>query len=222
MKLRFAAGWVTALLLGLSACGGSGGDAAIAPWALGEQPNFSGTIVDWAKGDAIAPGEGALFASVSPDIDVGFGQVAANGSFTFGLQRIAPDAAWLAAPVEECPEMSVANPQQKVASVDVIEVLDLYEDGKHARPGGAVLILTRPFSPTAEREGYSFVYASAAGAISGSCSFEGYGVSLDLDLRQGWNSVRIDTSMSGMSFTTAAIPSAAKWYFVNPLTVPAE
>ncbi|MER3480474.1 MAG: hypothetical protein C4327_08360 [Meiothermus sp.] len=31
---------------------------------MGEQPNFSGSIVDWAKGDAIAPADGGFFATM--------------------------------------------------------------------------------------------------------------------------------------------------------------
>ncbi|MDQ3458526.1 MAG: hypothetical protein M3498_04335 [Deinococcota bacterium] len=228
---RMFTGWVVALVLGLSTCvGAQGAPAVTAPWALGEQPNFSGTLIDWTKGDAIASGDGAIFATTYPDSDseegvgVGFGHVSADGSYTFGLQRIDASAPWLVLPVfADCAGIIASNAQQKVASVTSIEIPGLYEEGVHARPGGAIHISSYPFTLSPERERYIFAYANADGTVKGSCDAgEGFGLSYDLDLRKDWNSLRLNESMSGIGIVTAAIPEDAYWYFVNPLTVPAD
>lgn len=61
---------------------------------MGEQPNFSGTIVDWDKGDAIAPADGGFFALMYGTDDpsgttVGVGSVKVGGGFSFGLYKSA-------------------------------------------------------------------------------------------------------------------------------------
>jgi len=225
---RFSFLHAFALLLGLASCTKPGA-AAQPGWALGEQPNFSGTLQDWALGDAIASGEGAIFAKTgSPDsfeeVDVGTGSVKADGSFTFGLQKGAGAAGGGQQPGQAlCADFSVvelvlSNPQQRIVGVSDLEVPALYAEGKHARPLGGIRIRSTPPSAGSLLEGYNFTYASADGTIKGSCSAEGLSVSFDLDLRKGWNSVLLEAGR-GLKFTTAAIPQGTKWYFVNPLTV---
>jgi len=217
---------LVAALLGLASCSANSTAVARPAWALGEQPNFSGTVQDWAKGDAIAPGEGGIFATTYPKgnpevIEVGYGLIHADGSFKFGLQRGAAAASGGVPPVkEQCPAVRISNPNQRFVLVHVLRVLDLYEEGVHARPGGAILIsIGKPITP-AMQEVYTFVYASGNGTLKGQCALSGgESLSLDLDLYKGWNSVKLNPNAP--SFSTAAIPRAAKWYFINPLTVPA-
>jgi hypothetical protein len=223
--------WIVSLgLLLLTACNDPAKSSG-APWALGEQPNFSGTIIDWAKGDAIAPAEGSIYARFesvdgSESVDLGYGSIKADSSFTFGLQRGAAFAGGGMPPEQAlCPdivfELTLSNPQQRIGVVGYFEVPPLYEEGKHARPIGAVRIRTRPPSAGSLFEQYAFTYASADGTIKGSCSTEGIAFSFDLDLRKGWNSVYFEAG-GGFKLKTAAIPQEAKWYFVNPLTIGGE
>lgn len=199
------------------------GFAQTPSWALGEQPNFRGTIVDWAKGDAIAPGESAMYGRTysgdSEGADVGFGSIKRDGSFSFGLQRGAAYAGTGHAPdLSLCPGAQRSNPKQTLVAVNTIEVPALYEDGVHARPGGAILVsVGRPMSASMKAV-YLFVHASTNGTLKGSCTFNGQTGSVDLDLRKGWNAVKIDPI--ALSFKTAAISREAGWYFVNPNTVP--
>ena len=216
--------WLRTLVLlagtTLAACGQNTGPVT-PPWALGDDiPRFSGSIVDWAKGDAIAAAEGGFFATTyiqDPEgSDIGFGSIKADGSFTFGLQRGA-SAVGGGSPVSQvlCAGLTLSNPQQKIATVDILTVLSLYEEGKHARPGGGIVISVGKLTTSTFKEAYQFVYASADGSLKGSCNIEEVGnVAFDLDLRKGWNSVRRDQS----GFKTAAISKEAKWYFINPLT----
>jgi hypothetical protein len=212
-----------ALLAGiaLSACGQNTAPS-IPPWALGDGiPEFKGTIVDWAKGDAIAPGEGGIFATSfatsSEGTDIGFGSIKAYGSFIFGPQKGASSAGGgVAVSQTLCAGLTASNPQQKIAQVDILTVLSLYQEGKHARPGGGIVISVGKLTTASFKEAYQFVYASADGLLKGSCSGEEFGgtAAIDLDLRQGWNTLRRD----GSGFKTAAISKEAKWYFINPLT----
>lgn len=194
-------------------------------WALGEQPNFSGTIVDWVKGDAIAPGESAMsgrtYSGDAEGADVGFGSIKRDGSFSFGLQRRAAYAGTGHTPdLSMCPGAKRSNPKQKLVAVNAIEVPALYEDGVHARPGGAILIsVGRPMSASMKAV-YLFVHASSSGTLRGTCTFNGQTGSVDLDLRRGWNAVKIDPI--ALSFKTAAISREARWYFVNPNTASAN
>lgn len=219
MKTLKDFGWMLAIIVGLSACPIT--PSAPPPWALGDQPNFSGKIEYWAKGDAIAPGDGGLYGVMyspggDPDGDfIGYGSIKADASFTFGLQRGASGAGG-GQPAAQvlCGGLSLSSPQQKIAKVDILSVTALYENDKHARPGGGVLISTAHPVP-ASKPVYTFIHASQDGAIKGSCNIPEVGnVAFDLDLRQGWNSVQWDTS----GFKTAAIPSGVKWYFINPNT----
>lgn len=191
-------------------------------WALGEQPNFRGTIANWTLGDAVAPGESAMYGiSYSGDpegADVGYGSVKSNGHFSFGLQRGAGYGQGGSAPdLSLCPSAQRSNPKQKFVVVSMIQIPALYKDGAHARPGGAIILsVGRP--PLNATTVYLFVYATASGTVKGGCTFEGQTASINLDLRKGWNSVGINASKR--TFKTAAIPATARWYFVNPLTAP--
>lgn len=76
-------GWFMALLLG--AVGGALAQGTPA-WALGEQPNFAGTIPNWSDGDALAPGTGGIYAMAEigaayEEVEVGFGSIDASGTF---------------------------------------------------------------------------------------------------------------------------------------------
>lgn len=210
-------------LLSLAACSpGSGGGSATPPWALGEQPNFSGSIVDWARGDAIAPGEGGIFAVTyatgDPDgADIGFGSIKADGSFTFGLQKGAVGVGGGLPPEQVlCAGLTRSNPQQKIANVDVMQVLALYVDGVHARPGGGVVISEGKLTTPSFKASYTFFYASADGTLKGSCDLgdDAGPTPINLELSEGWNSVRRDQN----GFKTAALAEGARWYFINPLT----
>jgi hypothetical protein len=189
---------------------------------LGDEiPEFKGSVVDWARGDAIAPGEGGIFATsyaADPEgSDIGFGSIKADGSFSFSLQKGAVGAGGgVAVSQALCPGLSASNPQQKIVAVDILSVLSLYEEAKHARPGGGIVVSVGKLTTAGFKEGYQFVYASADGVLKGSCSGEEFGgtAAIDLDLRKGWNTLRRDQS----GFKTAAISSEAKWYFINPLT----
>lgn len=205
-----------------------GGWGYAQPWALGEQPNFSGTVVNWAEGDAIAPGEGGIYAVTesmtdSEGSELGFGAIKADASFTFGLQKGDYPASISLPPTQalcdgfELASLSLSNPEQRVANVS-LSVPALFEEGQHARPEGGVQIRATPPSAGSMLEQYGFIYASADGTVRGTCSGEGLSVAFDLDLRQGWNSVFLSTA-GGLAFTTAAIPEDAKWYFVNPNTL---
>jgi hypothetical protein len=190
------------------------------PWSLGEQPNFSGIIEYWAKGDAIAPADGGFFATMYGAGDpegttVGVGTIKADGSFKFGLYKEAYSVAGGLPPAQVlCSGLSASNPQQKIANIDVMEVLALYVNDQHARPGGGILISTAHPVPAAKAV-FTFMYANQDGTLRGSCNMPDVGnVAFDLDLRRGWNSLSRDPS----GFRTAAIPAGAKWYFINPLT----
>ncbi len=216
------------LALGISACATpDGSDPLIPAWALGEQPNFSGIIPNWSDGDAIAAGTGGIYAMAylggAEDTEVGFGSVAANGSFTFGLQK-GTTLAGGSSPVEAlCPDvasvsLAVSNPEQRLIVVNQLEVPALFVEGQHARPLGGILIREDP--PTADFliDRFSFVHASQDGTVKGSCTDEGLSVTVDLDLRTGWNAVLMALE-GGFEFTTAAIPSGAEWYLVNPVVL---
>ena len=223
--------WILALValgLGVGACAAPNGVPPTTPaWALGEQPNFSGTIPNWADGDAIAPSTGSIFGMAfvggTEDLEVGFGSVAANGDFTFGLQlgSTLPSGS---IPVETlCPglgtvSLSVSNAAQMLIVVNQLEVPELFVEGQHARPLGGILIRESP--PTADFliDRFSFVHASADGTVTGTCTDEGITATIDLDLRQGWNSVFMALE-GGIEFTTAAISAGAKWYLVNPVVL---
>lgn len=156
-------------------------------WALGEQPNFSGTIGGWADGDAIAPGPANIYAMAGDggggeESDVGYGTIDAGGRFTFGLQRGAA-AAGGGRPAAEafCDEfdlvsLSMSHPEQLLVGVNELEVTELYEEGKHARPRGGILIRVAPPSPGSLLEQFNFVYASTDGTLRGTCSTEGLSV----------------------------------------------
>lgn len=190
------------------------------PWALGDQPNFSGAIEDWAKGDAIAPGDGGIFgtmyASDPEGTDIGFGSIKADASFSFGLQR---GAAYVGGGLDAtqvlCAGVSLSSPGQKIARIDVLAVNSLYVDGQHARVGGGIFIsVGKPVLSNISNL-YTFYYADRDGTIKGSCPVEGGGqVALNLELVKGWNSVR--RTASGLQ--TAVIPKDARWYFINTLT----
>ena len=206
------------LIATFTACPGVPG--TLPPWALGEQPNFSGTIEYWAKGDAIAPADGGFFATMYGTGDpegttVGAASIKADGSFKFGLYKEAYSVAGGLPPAQVlCAGLNASNPQQKIANIDVMEVLSLYVNGQHARPGGGILISTAHPVPAAKAV-FTFIYANQDGTLRGSCNIPEVGnVAFDLDLRRGWNSVSRDSN----GFKTAAIPTGAKWYFINPLT----
>jgi len=193
--------------------------AGSASWALGERPLFSGTIVDWAKGDGIAPGKGDMYGksyAVDPEgVTVGFGTVEPSGNFRFRLYS--PDKAPVLGggyPVERvlCGGLTRTNPKQKIVDVEGIEVPPLIVPDVHGRPPSAVLISVG--KPPATQELYTFYWASENGRIRGSCTFEEGSFSFDLDLRKGWNSA----CYGGHLITTAPIPKEAKWYLFNPLT----
>lgn len=206
--------------MALAACGQNTGPST-PPWALGDGiPEFSGNIVGWAAGDAIAPADGGFFATTfvqDPEgDDIGFGSIKADGSFTFGLQRHASNVGGGSSIAQAvCAGLTASNPSQKIATVDILTVLSLYQEGKHARPGGGIVISVGKLTTPSFKEAYTFYYASADGSVKGSCPIEEVGpVAFDLDLRKGWNTVRRDAS----GFKTAAISKEAKWYFINPLT----
>lgn len=218
--------WLVGALLitGLLSCNTSspGGGNASPPWALGEQPNFSGKITYWDKADAIAPGEGGIFATMYGTGDpegtlIGVGSIKADGSFSFSFGYKSAYSAGGGLPVAQvlCAGLSASNPQQKIANVDLMQVISLYQDGVHARPGGGILISTAHPVP-ASAGVYTFFYASQDGSLKGSCDVgdDAGPTPFDLDLRKGWNSIRRDKG----GFKTAAIPAEAKWYFINPLT----
>jgi hypothetical protein len=197
-------------------------------WALGEQPRFTGTITDWAKGDTIAPGEAMMYGRI-PSGSIGYGPIKSDGSFSFNLMTATtitklgyghtPD-------LSLCPSARRSNPRQTLIGVTTIDVEARYEDGVHARPGGVIVIsVGRPAdiskaSGSSLKAVYIFVHASASGTLKGTCTFNGQTGSVNLDLRKGWNSVKIDPLH--LSFTTAAISKDAKWYFVNPNTASAN
>ena len=200
-------------------------------WALGEQPNFSGVIANWALADAIKSGEGLIYATNSSffnysddPIDVGYGTIKPDGSFTFGLVKDAARSAATPSWSTNCPSLKQTNPALKIALVEELTVPQLYEEGVHARPYGNIAISTEPVTTSniASRQNYTFIYADGRGSYKGSCSMtiEDYSmtIALDLDLRKGWNSVLI-TLNSGLRLTTAAIPKNAQWYLVNPITI---
>jgi hypothetical protein len=221
MKNQSSTAFLVAFSLSLTACPTT--PSVPPPWALGEQPNFSGTIEYWIKGDAIAPSDGGFFATMYGTGDpegttVGVGSIKVDGRFTFGLYKGAYTVPGGLAPAQVlCSGLSLSNPQQRIANVDLMDVLSLYVDGQHARPGGGVLISTAHPVP-ATKGAYTFFYANQNGTIKGSCNIQDAGsVPYDLDLRQGWNTVRRDAS----GFKTAAIPADAKWYFINTLTATA-
>lgn len=221
MKYRYIGLFLT-LLVGLAACSGGTTPGDSAPWALGEKLDFSGTIVDWAKGDAIAPSDGTMtalsYATSNPDGAVlGVGDIEADSSFTFGLDPEALFAGGGVSPDQAlCVGLTLSNPQQKIVGVEDITVPSDYEDGVHARPGGAVFIsVGQPLTPSMKAL-YTFFFASQDGTVKGTCTLFGANTAVDLDLRKGWNSVRRDTS----GFKTAVIPQDAKWYFFNTLTAP--
>lgn len=198
------------------------GQPGSAAWALGEQPNFSGTLVDWAKGDAIAPGEGGIFATTyqtgdAEGIDLGFGSVKADGSFTLGLQRGATGLGL--SPTEFlCTGLSLSNSTIKIVGIDVFEIPSHYVEGVHARPGGGVIITTQQVVLSQITERYTFMHAIGSGTVKGTCAVEGGTISLELDLRGGWNVVRYTLSGSRLEFKTAPLPTTVKWRFINPLT----
>lgn len=212
------------LLLALTACQPLTPKPPTQPaWALGEQPSFSGSIIEWAKGDAIAPGEGGMFATTyatgDPDgVDIGFGTIKADSSFTFGLQKGASSAGGGLNPDQAlCAGLQLSNPNQKVVGVELIKILSLYEEGVHARPDGGIFISVGQPLSSSMKALYTFFYASQSGTVKGSCDIEEVGgAPFDLDLRTGWNSVRRDAS----GFKTAALATDAKWYFFNTLTAP--
>lgn len=215
--------WVSGLLvLALSVCAGAFGQPTPG-WALGEQPNFSGIIPNWADGDALRPGAGNIFANAEmgsgEEIDVGVGTVDAAGNFTFGLTT---GAALAFRPGAEafCDgldlNVSASNPSQFVALVGLIEVPALLTEGQHARPKGGLIIRRSPPTGNSLVEQYGFLYADSDGTVRGNCSGEGLTVTLDLDLRKGWNSVYLGP---GFDIITAAIPDDADWYFVNAVVL---
>lgn len=212
------------LTLVLSACASLSRPAPAqgsAAWALGETPTFSGALVDWAKGDAIAPGEAEIFATTyqtgDPEgVAIGFGAVKADGSFTFGLQKGASYAGGGVSPDKAlCSGLSLSNSSLRLVGVDIFDILSLYVDGVHARPGGGIFISSERVQLGQMKDAYTFYYASGSGKVTGSCVLEAVGtVPFDLDLRQGWNVVRRDKS----GFKTAPLPKTVQWYFINTLT----
>lgn len=220
MRQQLQLGSIMLLALTLSACPIV--PAAPPPWALGEQPNFSGSIEDWAKGDAIAPGDSSIFGTMygtgGPEgVDIGYGGIKADASFTFGLQRGAAYAGGgIAAAQLLCADVKLSNPQQRIARIDVLAVPSLYVDGQHARVGGGIFISLGQPVLSGPSNRYVFYYADSDGRVQGSCPVEGVGrVPFDLELSKGWNSVR--RTITG--FQTAVIPKEARWYFINTLTV---
>lgn len=218
-----------ALVLGISACSTPDGDDPVPPaWALGEQPNFSGTIPNWVDGDAIAAGAGGIYALAflggAEGTEVGFGSVAADGTFNFGLQKGTTLPGGGSVPLDAlCPglataNLSVSNPQQKLVVVNQLEVPALFVEGQHARPIGGILIREEPPTAAFLIDRFSFVHASADGTVKGTCTDEGVSVTIDLDLRTGWNAVFLALE-GGIEFTTTAIPAGAEWYLVNPVVL---
>jgi hypothetical protein len=193
-------------------------------WVLGEQPRFTGTIVDWTKGDAVAPGEAMMYGRNPFEAgSIGYGPIKSDGSFSFNLMTTITKLGYEHTPdLSMCPGAKRSNPRQKLVGVTTIDVEALYKDGVHARPGGAIVIsVGRPAdlskaSGSSLKAVYIFVHASSSGTLKGTCTFNGQTGSVDLDLRKGWNSVKIDPIR--LSFITAAISKDAKWYFINPLT----
>lgn len=220
-------GWFVALALGVvgGALGGAHAQGTPA-WALGEQPNFAGTIPNWSDGDALTPGAGGIYAKAEigatyEEVDVGFGSVDASGAFTFGLQSGAAYAGGGRPVVEAFCEgldldVSVSDPAQRVVIVGPLEVPELLVAGRHARPPGGLIIRRSPPTSRSLVEQYGFVYATTDGTVRGTCSGEGLNVSFDLDLRRGWNSLYMG---AGLHIVTAAIPSDAAWYLVNAVVL---
>ena len=203
-------------------------------WSLGEEPTFSGVIENWSIADGLSSGEGNMVVRNMPFFgesysnesqEIGFGNIKQDGSFNLSLTKDAagsfttPD--WYA----NCPTITPSNPSLKVATVTAIEVPELYEEKAHARPQGAVLISSVPITANniASRVTYMFIYADSEGTFKGTCikNTEDYSFNIvfDLDLHKGWNSLRFESLDASYSFTTAAIPTEAKWYMVNALTL---
>ncbi len=196
-----------------------------AAWALGKKPIFRGVIEDWAKGDAIASSEGSInaisYSGGDPEGSyVGEGVIEANGNFAFTLKFSDPGhPVGDGFPVSQvlCTGLKLSNSRQKIVLVDILQIDSVYQEGTHARPGGAIFIsVARPnVGSPATLELYTFIYANRTGTIKGSCTSQDLGTaSYDLNLRKGWNSVR----RTQTGFKTAAIPKAAKWYFFSTLT----
>jgi hypothetical protein len=214
-----------AALLGTSAAAAQGP----VPWAMGDRVEFSGTLLGWDVADALGPSEAAIVADsfeVFPSVTIGTGSVAVDGTFTFALSG-ADVVDVIADPVEEafCEGMGtvtleVSEPALRVLAIDP-EVPSHHEEGRRARPGGRIRIRTEGLSTGSLIDQYGFVYAAADGVVDGSCSEEGIRIAFHLDLRRGWNSVRL-SSDGGLRMTTAAIPEGAGWYLVNPLTLAAS
>lgn len=227
MRSRAACGltvaWFMTLFLG--AVGGAFAQGTPA-WALGEQPNFAGTIPNWSDGDALTPGTGDIYAMAEigaayEEVEVGFGSVDASGSFTFGLQSGAAYAGGGRPVVEAFCEgldldVSVSDPTQKVVIVGLLEVPELLVAGQHARPPGGLIIRRSPPTSRSLVEQYGFVYATTDGTVRGTCSGEGLNVAFDLDLQRGWNSLYMG---AGLNIVTAAIPPDAAWYLVNAVVL---
>lgn len=227
MRSRAACGltavWHMALVLG--AIGGAVAQGTPG-WALGEQPNFEGTIPNWSDGDALTPGTGGIYAiaeigAAYEEVEVGFGSVDASGHFTFGLQSGAAYAGGGRPVVDAFCEgldldVSVSDPAQRVVIVGPLEVPELLVAGQHARPPGGLIIRRSPPTSRSLIEQYGFVYATTDGTVRGTCSGEGLNVSFDLDLRRGWNSLYMG---AGLHIVTAAIPPDAAWYLVNAVTL---
>lgn len=68
-----------------------------------------------------------------------------------------------------CAGLTRSNSQQKLAKVTLMNVSSLYEKGKHARPGGGVVISEGKLTTSDFKAAYTFFYASADGTLKGSC-----------------------------------------------------
>lgn len=198
-----------------------------APWALGMSPTFSGRIPNWAQGDAMSPGEGVISVLYDPgdgqELEIAQGIVRSNGDFDLSLRPAGAVPGGGRRPLDalcedaEMVNVTVSNPDQLVVPVR-LDVTELYEEGRHARPEGSVMVREGPPTAAFLVDRYAFIYADADGTVTGSCSDGPFELQIDLDLRPGWNSVLM-TFESGFAVKTAAIPAGAQWFLVNPVVL---
>lgn len=147
-----------------------------APWALGMSPTFSGRIPNWAQGDAMTPGEGVISVLYDPgdgqELEIAQGIVRSNGDFDLSLRPAGAVPGGGRRPLDalcedaEMVNVTVSNPDQLVVPVR-LDVTELYEEGRHARPEGSVMVREGPPTAAFLVDRYAFIYAGAYDPVGG-------------------------------------------------------